>query len=253
LRKALKPDPCKKKFNLLNRERGCPGSPSLFFSKSFTFSTDIFMRRFRYTLIAVCLVLLFLGVSDLNLWFNNQAPQPVSIETLEQIGAPGEWLDVKAGYQDLDRAISTSGSLEMEALLVPLVAHPDQEQIHVMVETRDPRQLKLFQDYHFFTDTLPEKRDFRRKHGAEFKGQRDITGMLVAGLIARGNQQKLIKLAQETDLNVADDVIFLSEGKEPDKWRGIFFSVVGLLGLFKVLTHKKAVTPASEETDQDLE
>ena len=205
------------------------------------------MRRFRYTLIAVCLVLLILGVSDLTLWFNNQAPQAVSIETLEQIGAPAEWLDVKAGYQDLDRAISTSGSLEMEALLVPLVAHPDQEQIHVMVETRDPHQLKLFQDYHFFTDTLPEKKEFRRKHGAEFKGQRDITGMLVAGLIARGNRQKLIDLAKETDLNIADDVIFLSEGKEPGKLRGVFFTLIGLLGLFKVFTHKKAVTPTPEK------
>ncbi len=38
------------------------------------------MRRFRYTLIAVCLVLLFLGGSDLQLWYNNQAPRPVSIE-----------------------------------------------------------------------------------------------------------------------------------------------------------------------------
>jgi len=211
------------------------------------------MRRFRYTLIAVCLVLLFLGVSDLNLWFNNQDPQPVSIETLEQIGAPAEWLEVKAGYQDLDRAISTSGSLEMEALLVPLVAHPEQEQIHVMVENRDPHQLKLFQDYHFFTDTLPEKKEFRRKHGAEFKGQREITGMLVAGLIARGNQQKLIDLAKETDLNIAENVIFLSEGKEPDKWRGVFFTLMGLLGLFKVFTHKKAAppTPGQEEQNQE--
>ena len=211
------------------------------------------MRRFRYTLIAVCLVLLFLGVSDLALWFKNQAPQPVSIETLEQIGAPAEWIEAKAGYQDLDRAISTSGSLEMEALLVPLVAHPDQEQIHVMVETRDPHQLKLFQDYHFFTDTLPEKKEFRRKHGAEFKGQRDITGMLVAGLIARGNQQKLIDLAKETDLNIADDVIFLSEGKEPSKLRGVFFTLMGLLGLFKVLTHKKAATPTPEKADHNPE
>ncbi len=211
------------------------------------------MRRFRYTLIAVCLVLLFLGVSDLTLWYNNLAPQPVSIETLEQIGAPAEWLEARAGYQDLDRAISTSGSLEMEALLVPLVADPDQEQIHVMVETRDPHQLKLFQDYHFFTDTLPEKRDFRRKHGAEFKGQRDITGMLVAGLIARGNRQKLIDLAKETDLNIADDVIFLSEGKEPGKLRGVFFTLIGLLGMVKVFTHKKAANPTSEKPDHNPE
>lgn len=211
------------------------------------------MRRFRYTLIAVCLVLLFLGVNDLILWFNNQAPHQVTINELEQAGAPGEWLKVTAGYQDLDRAISTSGSLEMEALLVPLVTHPDQEQIRILVETRNPHQLKLFQDYHFFTDTLPEKREFRRKHGAEFKGQRDMTGMLVAGLIARGNQQKLMKLAKETDLNIADDVIFLSEGKEPGKWRGVFFTLVGLLGMFKVLTHKRAVIPAAEQANHNPE
>ena len=200
------------------------------------------MRRFRYTLIAVCSVLLFLGVSDLILWFNNQTPQPITIGTLEQTGAPQEWIHITAGFQDLDRAISTSGSVKMEALLVPLVTHPDQEQIRVMVETRNPHQLKLFQDYHFFTDTLPEKKKFRREHSAEFKGQRDITGMLVAGLIVRGNQQKLIKLAKETNLNIADDVIFLSEDKEPGKWRGVFFTVMGILGFIKVLLNKTKPT-----------
>lgn len=197
------------------------------------------MRRFRYTLIAVCLVLLFLGVSDLMLWYDNQSPEPVSITALEQTGPPREWLQVTAGYQDLDRAISTSGSLEMEALLVPLVTHPDQEQVKILVETRSPHLLQLFQDYHFFTDTVPEKRAFRNQYSDEFKGQRDITGMLVSGLITRGNQQKLVKLAKETDLNIADDVIFLSEGKEPDKWRGVFFTVVGVLGLLKVLARPK--------------
>jgi len=209
------------------------------------------MRRFRYTLIAVCLVLLFLGVTDLILWFNNQGPQPIRIETLEQTGAPREWLQVEAGYQDLDRAISTSGSVEMEALLIPLVTHPDQEEIRILVETRKPKLLQLFQDYHFLTDTIPEKQAFRREHSDEFKGQRDITGMLVAGIIARGNQQKLLKLAKETDLNIADDVIFLSEGKEPGKWRGVFFTVVGLLGLFKAFTHKKSAATTVQETPAD--
>jgi hypothetical protein len=197
------------------------------------------MRRFRYTLIAICLLLLFLGGSDLVLWYHNQSPASVNIEELEQNGAPQEWLHVTSGYQDLDRAISTSGSLEMEALLIPLLATLDQEQIKVLVETRNPQLLQIFQDYHFFTDTLPEKQAFHRQHDAKFKGQREITGMLVAGLIARGNQQKLLKLAKQTDLNVADDVIFISEGKEPDKWRGLFFSVIGLLGLIRVLTHKQ--------------
>ena len=197
------------------------------------------MRRFRYTLIAVCLVLLFLGVTDLILWFNNQTPQAVTVDTLEQSGITQEWLIVTGGYQDLDRGVSTSGSLEMEALLVPLLSHPDQEQIRIMIETRNPQLLKLFQDYHFLTDTIPDKQRFRRDHSDEFKGQRDITGMLVSGVIARGNQQKLLKLAKQTGLDIADDVIFLSEGKQPGKWRGVFFTVVGLLGLFKVLTRKK--------------
>jgi hypothetical protein len=197
------------------------------------------MNRFRFTLIAVCVVLLYLGVSDLLLWFNNQAPLPLSISQLEENGAPQEWLDVSGGYQDLDRGISTSGSLDMEALLIPLVAHPDQERIHIMVETRSPQLLQLFKDYHFFTDTVPEKQAFRKKHAAAFKGQRDITGMLVSGLVASGNQQKLLKLAKQTGLDVADDVIFLSEDKKPGKWRGLFFTVIGLLGLIRVATRKK--------------
>ena len=46
------------------------------------------MERFRFTLIAICLVLLYLGGNDLLLWFNNQSPQPVTISQLEDSGAP---------------------------------------------------------------------------------------------------------------------------------------------------------------------
>lgn len=206
------------------------------------------MRRFRYTLIAVCLVLLFLGVTDLQLWFNNQSPQSINIDELEQNGAPREWLHVSGGYQDLDRAISTSGSLELEALLIPLLLHPDQEQVRVLIESRNEDLLQLFKEYHFFTDTVPEKQAFRRKYEKAFKGQRDITGMLVSGLIVRNNQQKLLKLAKQTEMNVADDVIFLSEGKEPGKWRGVFFTVVSVLGLAKVLLRRKEQSAPVEET-----
>lgn len=205
------------------------------------------MKRFRFTLIAVCLVLLYLGGSDLLLWFNNQSAQTLSIKQLEESGAPQEWLNVKAGYMDLDRAISTSGSVEMEALLIPLVTHPDQQRIRVMVETRSTDLLQLFKEYHFFTDTIPEKQAFRNKHTEEFRGQRDVTGMLVAGLIASGNQQKLLKLAKQTGLDIAGDVIFLSEGKVPGKWRGVFFTVVGLLGLVRVLTGKRERRPPAPE------
>ena len=201
------------------------------------------MRRFRFTLIAVCAVLIYLGYSDLLLWFNNQAPRSISIHQLEQLGPPQEWLNVTGGFQDLDRAISTSGSVEMEALLVPLLSAPGQDRIHVLVETRSPYLLQLFQEYHFLTDTVPEKRAYREEHAEVFTGQRDITGMLVSGLIASGNQQKLMKLATQTGLDIAENVVFLSEGKQPGKWRGVFFAVVGVLGLFKVLMRKKEIVP----------
>ncbi len=209
------------------------------------------MNRFRFTTIAICLVLLYLGVTDLLLWFNNQYPESISISQLEEAGPPQEWLNVTSGYQDLDRGISTSGDLEMEALLIPLVAHPDQELIRVMVETRNGKLLQIFKEYHFFTDTVPEKRAFRTKYAPSFKGQRDVTGMLVSGLITRSNQQKLLKLAKQTDLNIADNVIFLSEGKEPGKWRGVFFTVVALLGLVKVITGKKHSGKLPETNSED--
>jgi hypothetical protein len=196
------------------------------------------MNRFRFTLLAVCLVLLFLGGNDLLLWWQNQNPAEVSISDLETEGPPREWLDVTDGYQDLESAISTSGSIELEALLVPLRSSPAQTQVRVLLETRNPHLLELFKQYHFFSDTLPEKQAFLQKHGMEFRGQRDITGMLVSGLIAKGNRQKLIKLAKETGLDVSDEVIFLSEGKEPARWRGLFFTIVGLLGLVRFFSRK---------------
>jgi len=205
------------------------------------------MRRFRYTLIAVCLVLLFLGVTDLRLWFSNPSPLDVSIAEIEESGAPREWLNITGGYMDLDRAISTSGSVELEALLVPLLLQPKQEQVMVMVETRDEQLLQLFKEYHFFIDTVPEQQAFRQKHAKEFSGQRDVTGMLVSGLIVRSNQQKLLQLAKQTGMNVSDKVIFVSEGKEPGILRGTFFTIVALLGLVRVLTYKKGRKPEGNE------
>jgi hypothetical protein len=205
------------------------------------------MRRFRYTLIAVCLVLVFLGGNDLLIWLDNQEPLLVPIGALEASPTQRDWLQVINGYQDLDRAISTSGTVEMDALLVPLLSSPDQQQIRVLIETRENGLLKIFREYHFLTDTLPEKQQFRSKHAADFKGQRNVTGMLVSGLIARGNRQKLVELARQTSLDIADDVILLSEGKTPAKWRGVFFTVIGLLGLIRVI-----ITPKSKVSGNQL-
>jgi hypothetical protein len=74
--------------------------------------------------------------------------------------------------------------------------------------------------------------------------------MLVSGLVTRSNEQKLFKLAKQTELNIADNVIFLSKGKQPGKWRGVFFTVVGLLGLARIVTsRKKTPSPVQDKPE----
>ena len=192
------------------------------------------MLRFRVTLIAISAVLMFLGINDLSLWWRNRTPTTIDIAVLTEQGAPTEWLDVKGGYMDLDRAISTSGSIELEALLVPLLPVPDRKEIRVMVETRDPHILELVRGYHFTPETEEEQKAFREKHADEFQARREVTGMLVSGLIAEGNRDKLLGLARETGLDIQEDVIFLSEGKIPQLWRGLFFALVAMGTILKV-------------------
>ncbi|MFA5515574.1 MAG: hypothetical protein WDA20_04740 [Desulfuromonadales bacterium] len=194
------------------------------------------MKRFRYTLLAVCLVLLWLGWTDISLFLRNRAPAQVSTAALEGQGPPRAWLQVSGGWLDMEQAISTSGTIELDALLVPLKSSPTAEGFGILVETRDPQLLSLFRTYHFQLDTDLEKERFLQEHRAEFHPQRVITGTMITGLIASGNRDKLLKLAREVGMPVAEDVLFISEGKEPPKYRGFFFAGIGLLGLLRLLS-----------------
>ena len=192
------------------------------------------MNRFRFTILAVCMVLLFLGVTDLQLFFNNPKPAVVSISELEQSPAPREWLTVKDGYWNLEQAISTTGSIELEAFLVPVRSSQDPDAaIRLIVETRDPQIIELLQTDGFSFDTLAERDAFRKENQDLFFGQREVTGMLIGGLIESGNRDKLLGLARELNLPVSEDVILLSQGKEPEQFRGFFFTIVAILGTLK--------------------
>ena len=68
----------------------------------------------------------------------------------------------------------------------------------------------------------------------QFVGRHDVTGMEVSGLIASGNRDKLLTMARELQMPVDDDVLFISEGKEPGKISGLFFTLMAVLGLIKV-------------------
>jgi len=191
------------------------------------------MKRFRFTLLVVSLVLLYMGFLDLRVLLSNQQPEDVSIQDLINGAYQQELLYVTGGFMDLEHAISTSGSIEFDALLVPLTVVPGEQPYHVIVETRAPEVLDLVKTYNFKLDSEYQRKQFLEKNREKFYPQRDINGMLFSTIIARANEHKLTKLVQSTGLSIGDPLVLLSEGKEPVVWRGIFYLLMGLLGIVR--------------------
>ncbi|HJW76122.1 MAG TPA: hypothetical protein VJ787_10700 [Thermoleophilia bacterium] len=205
------------------------------------------MQRFRVTLLAVCLVLVFLGGTDLRTVLRNPSPLRTTASELER-SAPGrEWLSIESGYVDLLQAISTSGTVEVEAFLVPLKSSPDARGYRVLVETRDPVIVDALKTYHFGLDTELERSRYVEERRELFLGRRDVTGMLMSTLTGTGNRDRLRTLAKDYGENVPEDPVLVTEGMEPARLRGLFLAGVGLLGLVKILSgwRKKSgpVTP----------
>lgn len=193
------------------------------------------MKRFRVTLLVVCLILAWLGYSDLRLLLQNPEPQRISISDLENNGASREWLTVSGGYQDLLQAINMSGTMEIDAFLVPLKSSADNRNIRVWFETRDPRIITLLKKYYFQLDSDKQRQQFVAENRPFFFAQRELTGMTADSLVADSNRGKLIELLQEMNIPTSEDVIFISEGKKPAVLRGIFFALMAVIGLLKIL------------------
>ncbi len=194
------------------------------------------INRFRITLLMICLLLFWLGLNDLRVQLRNPTPEILSLEQLLDKGASREWVTIVDGYQNLQEAISTSGTLELDALLVPLKRNPGQKQIDLLIETRDQELLSLFTEYNFHLDNESEKVKFRQEHADRFNRPRAVTGMVIGGMVADSNRSKLEKLAMELGMNVPAGIQFIAEGKEPDQIRAYFFLGVALLGLVKFVS-----------------
>ncbi len=203
------------------------------------------MKRFRFTLIAICLVLVYLGWADVDLYLRNKTPQPIPLAELERQGAPREWLTIQGAYPDFLQAISTSGSLDVDAVLLPLKRSPEAAEFRIVVETRDPKFLELFRTYYFVLETEAERAAFLTEHQAELASPRSLTGVVATGSVASGNRDKLLKLAKEIGLPISNDVIFVSEGKKIEAFRGFFFLGLALLALVKILSQWKKPTEPS--------
>jgi hypothetical protein len=194
------------------------------------------MKRFRITLLVVCLVLLYLGGSDLRILMRNPKPMPITVAELEQQGPEQEWLTIRSGHQNLLEAISTSGSVEVNAFLVPLKTSPEAKDYRVLIETRRPQIVDALKIYHFKLESDLERQKYLEDHRQLFFGEREVTGMVMSGLIGRNNRNRLAKLSKDYGIAVPEDVLFVTEGKEPARLRGFFFVGVALLGLVKLAT-----------------
>lgn len=171
------------------------------------------MKRFRFTLLAVCLLLAWLGYNDLSLLLRNPEPQRLTIAQLETEGPKREWLQVTGGYQDLMQAINMSGTMEIDSFLVPLKRSAEATDIHVWFETRDPQIVELLKTYYFKLDSDLQREKFIQENKDFIYGRRDVTGMTVDNLVAESNREKLKELLQEMQIVVPKNVIFISEGK----------------------------------------
>jgi len=110
---------------------------------------------------------------------------------------------------------------------------------NVWIETRHPDDLQLFTTYHFKMDSALEKERFLAENAAAFTPQRPVTGMLITGLIASGNLEKLRTLIPDKG-----EILFLSEGQTPSPLRGGFYLLTGLAGLIMTIRRWKSSNKA---------
>jgi len=206
------------------------------------------MKRYRVTLMVVCLVLLYLGGDTIYFHVKNPDPLPISIGELERSGPPREWLTIEGGYVNLLEAISTTGSVEVDVFLVPLKVSPQADSYRVLFETRDPAIVSALRTYFFKLDSELERQRYLQEHQELFFGRRDITGQLQDYLPGKRNRSLIESMKRKGEVGLPDDVILFSENKEsPMFLGGIFMVVIALLGMAKAAVFwRKPNTPATE-------
>ncbi len=198
------------------------------------------MKRFRFTFLAICMILTWLGSSDLILQLRNSQPLSLELAELPAGQLPQEWLSLRGGHLDLAQGINMSGTIEIDSFLIPLVLNRGDSQPRVWVETRDPAIVDLLSTYYFKLDDEQQRADFKQKNRDAFFPQKPITGMTADNLIANANRSKLVELLHSMNVKTGEDILFLTEGKEPQQFRGPLFLALALAGIIRfILWNKK--------------
>ncbi len=199
------------------------------------------MNRYRVTVLVICAILLVLAVGDFYTLKRNSEPQVIAWDMKTGgLDPDREWVTITGGTLMLEEAVSNSGELEIDALVVPLVRDIDEKKFHVLVETRDPKLVEAFTKYHLGLDSDAEKAEFLEQNIDTFRMQKTIKGMVVVGafggLMPNRDQETMREVAKATNMDLAEDVVFIHEGNEPaSPFRAIFFLVMAIAGVIKVI------------------
>lgn len=195
------------------------------------------MKRFRITILAICLILAWLGYKDTSLTLRNREPMQISIAELEEAAqVPREWLQVTGGFQDLLQGINMSGSMNIDSFLIPIKTEPTSTSMKVWFETRDPAIISALKTYYFVLNDDKQRERYVQENIQLFSGSKTLTGMTADSLVANSNRRKLVKLLKEMNIQTPEDAIFISEGKKPAQWRGFFFIAIAVIGIVKVFS-----------------
>ncbi len=199
------------------------------------------MKRFRFTFLAICMLLTWLGISDMILQFRNPEPLSIELSTLAPGQPQQEWLSIGGGHLDLLRGINMSGTIEIDSFLIPLVEDRITVNPRVWVETRQPEIISLLTTYYFKLDNDQKRDAYLVEHRNEFFPQMTITGMTADNLIANANRSKLLELLTSMGVETGEDILFISEGKEPNRLRGPAFLLLSLVGVLKFIFWSKGL------------
>lgn len=193
------------------------------------------MKRFRFTFLAICLILTWLGSIDLILLLRNTEPLAIDISELASGPPQQEWLQINGGHLDILKGINMSGTIEIDSFLIPLVADQNEGHPRLWVETRNPDIIKLLTNYYFKLDDDKQRAAYLADNQDAFFPQITITGMTADNLIANANRNKLIELLNSMQIETSEDVLFISEGKEPGRYRGPLFLLLAMIGVLKFI------------------
>ena len=135
-----------------------------------------------------------------------------------------------------------SGTIEIDSFLIPYVEDSSIQNPRLWIETRQPAIISLLTTYYFKLDNDQKRAAYLEEHQDKFFPSVTITGMTADNLIADANRNKLLELLTSMGIDTGDDILFISEGKEPNRFRGPGFLLLSMLGVIKFLFWNKKTT-----------